>query len=141
MVEGFTDRLFSTLKNKFPGLIDEPKSKSRLHHDVSRYAAQLEASIHQSSTNYHFQRTRKPECYHGPIKNTDLTGRTFIDVETRKTLKPDSPMIPDRDGYIGRPLILIEPGLDRCDVGGKKTRLRQPNYLIKLHTPLSRRTG
>lgn len=123
----------------FPRIIGEQKSKSRLHQDVSRYAAQLEASIHQSSTKYQFQPMYNPGEVYDPVTTSVLTSSTWIDVETRKTLKLDSLVTPDRDEYIGRPLMLIEPGLARYDAGGKSRCLRSPKYLIKLDTPMSGR--
>ncbi|MCJ1427055.1 hypothetical protein MMC29_004958 [Sticta canariensis] len=138
-VERFTDRLFHFLEMIFPGIIDEQKSKSRLHQDVSRYAAQLEASIHQSSTKYRFQPMHGPGHIYERVTTSMLTSSTWIDVETRKTLKPDSLVTSDRDGYIGRTLMLIEPGLERYDAGGRRWCIRPSKYLIKLDTPLSRR--
>lgn len=137
----FTDRLFRDLGTIFPGIKDEQKSKSRLHQDVSRYAAQLEANIHQSSTKYRFRPTYQPDDTSKRVTTSVLTSSTWIDVETRKTLKPYSLVTPDRDGYIGRPLMLIEPGLERYDVGGKRWHLRPSKFLIKLDTPLSRCAG
>lgn len=141
-MENFTENLFHTLQKIFPGLLDEPQSKIRLYEEVSRYAAQLEASIHHSSTEYRFR--PMPDELGWPynqVTDTVLTGNTCIDVETRKTLKPNSAVIPDSNGFIGRPLLLIEPGLVRYDTAEKKTTtLRPPKYLIKLHTTLARRT-
>ena len=137
----FTDCLFHSLGNIFPGIIDEQKSKSRLHQDVSRYAAQLEASIHQSSTKYRFQPTHQLEDVYKRVTTSVLTRSTCIDVETRKILKPNSLVTPDRDGYIGRPLMVVEPSLERYDAGGKSWRLRPFKCIIKLDTPLSRRAG
>lgn len=142
LVGDFTEDLFHTLKKIFPGLCDEPQSKFRLYQDVSRCTVQLEASIHQSSTEYRFwPEFEKLGCLHEPIMKVDMAYVTCIDVETRKTLKPDSPVVPDSDGFIGRTLLLLEPGLERYDKSEKKTTtLRQSKYLIKLFTPLARRT-
>lgn len=140
-MKAFTDDLFDALQKIFPGLLDEPKSKLRLYQDVSKYAVKLEASIHQSSTEYWFEPFLKPGYVYNPVRDTDLTWATWIDVETRKTLKPDSSVIPDSNGFIGTPLILIEPCLVRYDRSEKKTTtLRPSKWLIKLHKPLPRRT-
>lgn len=143
MVREFTEDLFHNLQKIFPGLGDDPQSKLRLCHDVLGYTVQLEASIHQSSTEYRFWPVYEQlGCLYAPFTIADMTGITCIDVETRKTLKPDSPVIPDSDGFIGRRLLLVEPGLERYDKSKKKTiTLRQPQYLVQLHTPLAKRTG
>ena len=135
----FTDRLFRFLEIVFPEIIDEQKSKSRLHQDVSRYAAQLEASIHQSSTKYRFQPIHGPVHVYEPVTTSILTSSTWIDVETRKKLKPDSLVTSDRYEYIGRNRMLIEPGLERYDASGRRWCIRPSKYLIKLDTALSRR--
>ncbi|MCJ1470577.1 hypothetical protein MMC07_009223 [Pseudocyphellaria aurata] len=142
MVKDFTENLFHDLQRIFPGLRDVPESKLRLSQDVSRHAAQLEASIHQSSTTYRFwSRYRKLGDSYPPVRDSDMTGITWIDVDTRKTLTSNSLVIPDSNGFIGTPQLLIERGLDRYDAGTERsTTLRQATYLIQLHRPLGRRT-
>lgn len=141
MERHFTADLFHILRKIFPGLRGEPESKQRLHHDISQYAAQLESNIHLSSTEYRFE--SMPDvigCSFSPVKAKSLADITWVDVETRKTLKPDSPVISDCDGFIGKPLLMIEPRLGRQDQRGRKeTPLRKGKYLIKLDTPLARR--
>ena len=68
-----------------------------------------------------------------------LKYNTLIDVSTRKKLKPDSPVVAKKDGKIGYPLFLLEPSLDRVDVGANRKRnLRKPVYLVELDEALGR---
>lgn len=113
----------------------------RLHQDVSMYAAQLESSIHLSSTDYRFESMHHmPKCLYEPVTVKFLNDIISVDVETRMTLKPDSPVVADCDGLIGIPLLLVEPFLKRQDkLERKEIMLRKTTFLVKLFSPLAMR--
>lgn len=140
MLSKFTADLFHSLQDIFPWLGGEPESKKQLHRDISKHAAQLESSIHLSSTKYRFEYMADVLEYpYNPVTAKLLADIAWVDVETRKTLKPDSPVIPDCQGLIGTPLLLIEPFLIRQDHEERKNlMLRKSKILIKLYAPLAR---
>ena len=88
-LEAFSDDLFFSLSQIFPGLHAEPKSKPALHEDISTLAAALEEKIHLSPYNiYLFGPFQDPfHCCYDPVTVDILSRVICVDVETRLTLK------------------------------------------------------
>ena len=60
----------------------------------------------------------------------------MIDARTRTTLRRNSPIVADVRGFIGRLLLLAEPGLSRQNQpDGDMVVLRQRTYLVELRFP------
>lgn len=63
----------------------------------------------------------------------------MVDSKSGRQLKPDSAVVADKDGSIGKIIICLEPGLHRV-VKGKETTLRPAMYLVELNHPLGKRS-
>lgn len=93
-----------------------------------------------SATSYHFEPRLSSTSVltRSPIPKTHLGHYRMIDVGTGKTLKPDSPIIPNRDGDIGDEIMVVTPGLLRHDAE-KMVPLLHEKVLVELYKPLGRR--
>ena len=113
----------------------------RLHEEVVLPAVKLSLAIKHSSTQYEFSPrvTSFPSFTNEPVVLEHLSCLTTIDVSSRKTLKPHSPVIVLEDGNIGRTILLLEPGLCRInrEAEGNKS-LRHPVCLIELAKPMKK---
>ena len=129
----FTSNLLRALRVVFPDLSD--KDMVCLHQQVSIPAAHLEANIHLSSATYLFHsfETGDPipydEMKHGEV------GYTLQDIRTRKIVKFDKKLRFDSRGYIGRPILTLEPAL-ACRKGSKEIDLRVPKLLFEFYAKM-----
>lgn len=114
----------------------------RLHEQILLPVAKLASSIQQSSSQYEFypHMPSSPFLNYQAVVIEDLNYISVIDVSTRKTLKPDSPVVSQEDGKIGYPILLLEPSLARTNSGtNNSTLLRRSVYLIQLAKPMRKR--
>lgn len=63
----------------------------------------------------------------------------MIDVQTRKSLKPNSAVVPDSSSNFGSAILQLEPSLERINEGREDMTLRSAVWLIRLDRPLQRR--
>lgn len=126
----------------FPIVRGQRESLIRLYERIVVPATKLAIDIQVSSARYEFfpELFDKPDLKWGKLRLDALKQVAMIDVKTRKTLRFDSPIVADKQGYVGKPLFLIEPQLLRRNEGQvETTRLRQPTYLLELYHPLEKR--
>lgn len=71
-----------------------------------------------------------------PVRIDHLATVRMVEVKTRKNLKSDSKVIPDRHGSIGVAILPLEPVLYRRNRGQHNTTLSKECWLVKLDKPL-----
>ena len=104
-------------------------------------ATRLADSVQLSSTQYQFDKLYDEN----PILNMEdqpvevLKMWKVIDMISRKTVKPNSPVTADGKGLIGRPIILLEPGLYRSS--GQVLELRPPTVVFRFNQAIRRQSG
>ncbi|MCJ1244452.1 hypothetical protein MMC30_001650 [Trapelia coarctata] len=136
------NEIFRVLEQIFPIVRGQRESFMRLYERIIVPAIKLAIDIQVSSALYRFLPDSLEElvleC--GKVRIDALKQVGMIDVKTRKTLRLDSPVVADEQGYIGKLLFLVEPQLlRRNDVPEKTTYLRQAMYLVELFHPLEKR--
>ncbi len=70
-----------------------------------------------------------------PVTTDLLKVFRIIDSKSERELKPNSAVIADENGIIGKFILCLEPGLYR-QIKGKKTTLHQEMFLVELNHPL-----
>ena len=104
-----------------------------------RPAAKLAAEIQTSASNYNFSIPESPLTNFKPVMADYLNSVKMVDIKSGRHLKPDSAVLGDKDGILGKIIICLEPGLYRA-IKGKETTLRQALYLVELNHPLGKRS-
>jgi len=114
----------------------------RFYEKVILPSVKLATAIQTSSNRYIFSPRPSDRLELGwrKVGMEALEDVKMIDVKTRRTLKMNSPIVADRDGYIGKPLLQVEPELVRL-TRTKETNilLRRSTFLIELCNPLEQR--
>ena len=126
-IEKAAGELFQELRFVFPGLASE--GLPRLLKEVIRPAAELEASICVSHTEYSFSPTDDvliPQ--YGPMTQKEAARYTLIDVGSGRTIRTS--MTSNSDGFVGHPLLCLEPGLSRAGRDGNLIEVRKSKYLF-----------
>ena len=116
----------------------------RLREQVVLPAVDFATRIQLSASTYGFNPDPGGNPFEGYREKVALGPKLLhdykiIDVHSRKTLKPDSPVVLDKNGSFGYVVMQVEPGLMRVNEGKDNTTLRQPVFLTKLHQPLGKR--
>lgn len=107
-------------------------------------ASRLAIKMQVLASRYEF-RPQLPESpfkmYQKPrsVKARHLEEYHIVDVETHKTLKPGSAVVPDGQGFIGTILIPLQPRLVRVGKNGRAIHLGKTVYLVKLDQRLGQR--
>ena len=132
--------ILKELGNVFRVVDGNQKSLDSFYNKVVTVAVQLAVSMHTSATSYvleprmsgntKFQRFFIPTSHLGRYR--------MIDVATGKPLKSDSPVVPDRNGYIGEQILLLVPRMSRYD-NDKQVLLVKKMILVELYNPLGHR--
>jgi len=137
-----TTKIFNDIEAYFPIIRGQEKSLRSFYERVILPAVQLAIDVRVSTTPYEWYPNMsgpKPRSWK-KIASNALNFNSMIEVETRKALKVDSPVVSDKNGYIGVPVLLVEPGLVRRSVGKERPKtLRPPTYLLELFFPLGKR--
>ncbi len=140
LLQSITTDLFESLSEIFPIIMNNHESMMRLYWQIMQPAAKLAVKVQVSVSTYRFRRTlTKNPLMHYVIGVSHLQANKFIDITTNKTLKPDSAVIPNKDGNIGQALMLLEPALVRLDQNDKDIDLRKAVYLVELDAPIRKR--
>ena len=139
-LQGLTTHLFESLSKVFPIIKDQHESMMSLYHQVMLPAAELAVKVQVSVSSYEF----RPSLQRSPLHRVSiavahLQANKFVDIETNKTLKPDSAVVADKHGNIGQALIHLESGLVRLDGDKKSMELRKAIYLVQLNEPVRKR--
>jgi len=73
-----------------------------------------------------------------PVHTSHLAMFRLVEMQTGKTLKSDSKVVPNSHGFVGKAILPLEPSLHRKNRGHESTTLCQACYLVKLDKPLLR---
>lgn len=133
------DRLMVIFPIVNRGCMDSLES---MHKNVIALAVELATILQTSTTAYQFEphMAESSRFKRHSIPKSHLGRYRMIDVETGKSLKPDSPVTPDVSGNIGNQIMTIAPRLCRCNTD-KVVPLVQEVVLVELYAPLGRRRG
>ncbi|KAL8904508.1 MAG: hypothetical protein Q9207_003230 [Kuettlingeria erythrocarpa] len=142
-VECATHSIFERVAEYFPIILNSKQSLASLHNRVVAPAAKLADTIRTSSTTYEFKFTTKLllSITGNNFTEQNLAAYRLVDIDTRKTLKPDSPVEASGNGQIGSGIMILAPALYRCDPGRETLQLVKATCLIQLFKPLGRRRG
>ncbi|KAL8786639.1 MAG: hypothetical protein Q9213_002668 [Squamulea squamosa] len=137
-----TEAIFDELTTFFPIIEKTSESLQEFHDKVIDPAVNLATKIQISPTNYEF--VPKMEKYFDSfdvhsVGYDQLSRSRFVDIETGKTLKVDSPIQTNEKGEIGTQVMVVVPALYRCNPGQDPLLLVKEIDLVKLHKPLGRR--
>ena len=115
-------------------------SLKTLYEKVIKPAVDLAITMQTSMTTYQFDIQAPSDTLFMPysVSEASLGRCQMIDVATRKTLKPDSPVVADSNGNIGDRIMTLSPALYRCNED-KFVLLAQEVILVELYKPLGRR--
>lgn len=136
-----TNEIFEAISAYIPVIEGDRTSLQTFYEKIMIPAVDLSVRIQTSSTIYTFEPVMTSTnvyegCY---ISRKSFREKKFIDAETGKTLKPDSPVTEDRHGYVGEQLLHLTPSLMRCVPSKNPTRLTQSVILLELYHPLGKR--
>lgn len=138
-VKEITQQLFGNLKVVFPIISGHQASISGLHEKVMLPAAKLATKLQVSNTIYKARIPGSTYNWRPFNMNHFNEACSFVDVETRKSLKPHSNLLLGCVGDIGDILIPFESGLVRVDDSGRGIFLRPIGYLVRLYPKHTRR--
>ena len=127
------------LSKFFPVLELQQESIQRLYEQIICPAADLADMMHTSASNYGLRMPIVDFCSQGSVAREDINSYHLIDIDTRRTLTPNSLVTANSQGFIGNFLMPLEPDLCRLIDEHNTTELCQMTYLIKLHYPLGKR--
>ena len=133
-------RMFDRLIGIFPIVSGNHNSINALYNKIIIPAFDLAITMQTSTNSYHFEpRMSIHMIFDHRVVPKELLGQIrVIDAATGKTLKPDSLVVPDRDGNIGEQVMTLSPALYRRDQA-KFIPLSQEVILVELYQPLGRR--
>lgn len=133
--------LFEILVEKFPIIDGRQDCFHRLLNQVVIPMANLALQMQLSTNIYEFLpfTSGNPFQYNGCLYTDNFKEHKIIDIKTRKILRSSTRVTCDKEGSVGRVLMLLEPGLVR--VGQERSiELCQNVYLAELHRSLSEQT-
>ena len=123
----------------FPAIGQLHGSLEELYRKIVISATNLAVSLQLAPSRF----LLLPRLSGTPLQQRDMVFRhqmdknSLIDVQTRKILNTNNPVISDNDGSIGRCITCVEPGLFRRSSGvDQYVGIRKPSFLVQLGTPL-----
>lgn len=130
--------LFKRLSVALPGLFSGRQAHATFYDQVLLPAVKLANTMRMSTSEYVVSIQDSLLTKFKPVTIDTLRMRKMVDSKSEKHLKPDSPIVADNDGVIGKVIICLEPGLYRV-TKGKETTLQQETILVELYHPLAKR--
>ena len=129
--------MFDKIIDFLPSLAGCQESLSKLYCDIVLPAKSLAADTQAAPSRYTFNMHGLHPGYRAV--GADCLGSSkiaMIDAKTRKPLKSDSLIVPDRNGHIAQPLIQLEPGILRISSDtDAQVRLRKAVFVVDLLNP------
>lgn len=139
-VKDINDLLYRDLGKIFPLLFSHQADRAISFYDqIMVPAAKLAVKIQTCAIPYVFSIRKSPLCNFMPLILEHLTMFRLTEYRTGKLLKPDSAVVPDDRGVIGRFIMLLEPSLHRVNGKGDVTMLRLATFLVELNHPVGKR--
>ena len=129
--------LLRYLSSWFLPVRGQKNSLGSLSESIILPAVRLADSVQLSSMQYDFSKIDDPVLHVREQTVEALVKYKVIDVLTRKTVKPNSPIVADENGLIGEPIILLEPGLYRVS-GRQSLKLRPATVVFRFNNPVRR---
>lgn len=111
---------------------------TKFHEKVTLCALKLVSKLQLSTSEYSFVFPAEIFAIYKPVYHRHLGPYKFVDIKTRKTLKPSSPVVANETGRIGKIVVPLEPGLDRMNGSEAEIRLRPNAYLVRLDHSLKK---
>ena len=131
-------RLFRELSKALPFVFFSKEAHVTFFEQVLVPAIQLASEIRKSSSEYAFSMPESPTTIFKPCTIDLLEVHKMVDSMSGKQVKPDSAVVANEDGVIGKCMICLEPSFSRVN-DGKETTLRQDTFLVKLDQPMGKR--
>ena len=134
------EHLLEEMNKRFPFVRLGSNDLARMHKSMVKPAAELEASIHMSSTEYCFSKIEFQASNSSlpPVKLSVLAQKTCIDTGTRKKIKASHFKSGNPQDHIGGLVYSIAPALLR-GTGQSVLQLHQERVLVHLDTPREQR--
>ena len=133
-----SSNLFTRLSRDLPVLFSGSQTRATFYDQVLLPAVKLANAIRMSTSDYVVWIPESLITSFKPVTIDKLKSCKIIDFKSGKQLKPDSAVVADKDGIIGKIIICLEPCLYRV-TKGKKTTLHQEKILVELCHPLGKR--
>jgi len=134
-----TSNAFDAISQVFPIIKVSRDSRVRFNEEVAIPAATLMSKIQLSASYYSIRIPLNPLLRYYHVNSEHLSTARFMDLGTRRLLKPGSAVDAESNGDIGHVIIPLEPHLSRENEGKKGTILRQEMLLLQLNRPLKKR--
>lgn len=131
-----TLNLFGSLRASLPNLFGRVDAMQRFHDQVAIPATTIVSNLQGLASPYRLDMVGKDFRNCQRVTRDDLRKVIAIDVKTGKALKPGSATVSDREGFIGRFVLSLEPSLHRVNEGTSDTDLRQETWLVSLDDAL-----
>ena len=136
--QDLNSKLFKNLSTAFPALFSGSQARATFYKQVLLPSVKLANAIKMSTSEYVVSTPHPFLTEAKPIATDLLQICKMVDFKTGKHLKPDSAVVADKDGVIGKFVIGLEPALRRV-TKGKVTTLHQATILVELLYPLGKR--
>jgi hypothetical protein len=136
------ERIFRFIQPFFPVAAKHPQSSGELYEEIIKPSVQLALAIKTASRPYFMPPMNDLKQLYGFERvGIDIVGSiTAIDFKSQKELKPTSSIRKDTEGFIGKPILLVEPALLLKEYGDNDVvwprPLRHATYLLELFYPL-----
>ena len=121
-----------------PLLFSDAEPRATFYDEVLLPAVKLANAMKISTSEYVVNIPQLLVTKFKPVTIDMLKKSKMLDSKSGKHLKPDSAMVADRDGVIGKFIIGLEPELCRV-VKGEEKMLYQGTILVELLHPLGKR--
>ena len=139
LAEEVTDNLFGRLSSYLPSLNERRNGLQRLYEKVIGPAKDLAMTIHSAPSQYTF--SEDLSLNRGDlVTKMDLENIMMIDIKTRKTLKLNSMITPDCEGFIASLLLrVVSPIVRTSSDTDARILLRKAVWLVDLLNPLGKK--
>ena len=131
-------QLLDAVDNILPGPKGNPDRKIRFEEHVFRSAVEFATAMKTSATVYDFDRQLTQESWFTqlPLSSSALNDCTLINIDTRETIKADKARALEKENSSARKVLLLAPGLLRCDPGKQAKRLTTDVFCISVNAPI-----
>ncbi|KAI4168860.1 MAG: hypothetical protein LQ343_006073 [Gyalolechia ehrenbergii] len=129
-----TEAVLEAVNTILPGGEDDPGRKIRFEEWVLRPAVDLAVGMKTSATSYSFsdRMTHESRLKQLPLSSFAQEGYCMINIDTRETMRANKGIQLESDGVIGHQVLLLAPGLNRCDLGNLVKRLTPDVVCVKV---------
>lgn len=130
--------MFESLSETFPIVFGNSEAMNRFRVQVMEPASKLATTLRGSCSTYLFQIAKSPFPKFNSLTMNLIRNNCMIDAKTRMTLKPNTGMVADKHGVLGKCIIMLEPELYRVNEDKEDSKLRRGTYLVGLDHPIAK---